>query len=88
MEKKTGVQLDFDTGEAIRVLKELGLLSEKQGKHHVLMLDAARRVLPQAPQSVITRSVSGDIFFFFLLENLLLNHCLGILLTFLVQLQS
>ncbi|XP_005095666.1 transmembrane protein 143 [Aplysia californica] len=58
IERKTGVQLSFDTGEAIRLLQDLGLLSEKNGKYHVLMLDAARRILPQNPQSVIAGRVT------------------------------
>ncbi|KAH9503543.1 hypothetical protein Btru_068153 [Bulinus truncatus] len=55
VEKCTGVQLDFNSTEAILILKNLGLITEKNNKFDVLTLTAATRILPQSPPSVIAR---------------------------------
>ncbi|CAL1547550.1 unnamed protein product [Lymnaea stagnalis] len=55
VEQKTGVKLEFNSSEAILILKNLGLLSEKNQKLQVLTLDSAVRILPQSPPSVIAR---------------------------------
>lgn len=58
IEKKTGVRLNFDSEEAVMLLKNLGLLYEKDDKFHVLVLDAANRILPQSPQSSIAKGAT------------------------------
>lgn len=59
--KKTGVKIEFDSSEAVKLLKGFGLLSEKGDKLNVLSLEAAMRNLPQQPQSVIARREEADI---------------------------
>ncbi|XP_067651664.1 transmembrane protein 143-like [Haliotis asinina] len=59
--KKTGVKIEFDSSEAVKLLKGFGLLSEKGDKLNVLSLDAAMRNLPQQPQSVVARGEEADI---------------------------
>ncbi|GFO47118.1 transmembrane protein 143-like [Plakobranchus ocellatus] len=62
VKKKTGVHLEFDSSEALQLLKDLGLMYEKNDKYHALMLDAAMRILPQSPCSVIgRRAIDADI---------------------------
>ena len=61
LRKKSGVSIDMDSTEAVRVLQNFGLLSEKNEKLFVLPLDASMRILPQQPQSVIARAQEADI---------------------------
>ena len=62
IERKTGVQLDFDSNESSALLKYFGIMSEADdSKMHVLSLDAALRCLPITPQSLIARSTEADI---------------------------
>ncbi|KAK6185030.1 hypothetical protein SNE40_007356 [Patella caerulea] len=61
LQSKTGVVLDFDSSEAVVLLKNFGLLSESADKLHVLSLDAAFRNLPQKPQSIVARALEVDI---------------------------
>ncbi|XP_059178073.1 transmembrane protein 143-like [Physella acuta] len=55
IKQKTGVDLHFDSSESLQIFKTLGLVSEKNDKLQVLSLDAACRILPKVPLSVITR---------------------------------
>ncbi|KAJ8302759.1 hypothetical protein KUTeg_019155 [Tegillarca granosa] len=58
---KTGVKkLEFDSSEALKLLKHFGIVSEANEKLHVLPLDAAMRNLPQEPRSLVARSEDGD----------------------------
>ncbi|XP_076470686.1 transmembrane protein 143-like [Babylonia areolata] len=61
IESKTGVQLEFESSEAIRLLKSFGILSESTEKLSVLPLESALRCLPITPQSLIARSSEADI---------------------------
>ena len=54
------MQLEFDSSEALTVLGDLGLVSEKNGKYHALMLEPAMSILPQSPTSVIGRRASEE----------------------------
>jgi hypothetical protein len=47
VEKKTGGSIEFDSSEAIKLLKEFGILSISKEKLNVLSLEAAMRNLPQ-----------------------------------------
>lgn len=58
---KTGVDLKFDSSEAVKLLKSFGILSEAQQKLNVLPLVSAARCLPITPQSLIARSTEADI---------------------------
>ncbi|KAK3778074.1 hypothetical protein RRG08_044690 [Elysia crispata] len=60
IQKRTGVQLEFDSSEALTVLGDLGLVSEKNGKYQALMLEPAMSILPQSPTSVIGRRASEE----------------------------
>lgn len=55
LEDKIGVKIDFDSREAVKLLQNLGLLTDKGNKYQVLGLDTANRLLPQDPPSVISR---------------------------------
>ncbi|XP_013062063.2 transmembrane protein 143-like [Biomphalaria glabrata] len=55
VDQRTGVQLEFNATEAVLILKNLGLLTEKNDRLHVLTLEAAARILPQSLPSVIAR---------------------------------
>ncbi|XP_041377097.1 transmembrane protein 143-like [Gigantopelta aegis] len=61
LRKKSGITIDMDATEAIRILQGFGLASEKNEKLFVLPLEAAMRILPQQPQSVIARAQEADI---------------------------
>ncbi|KAL8603060.1 hypothetical protein ACOMHN_015625 [Nucella lapillus] len=61
IDAKTGVCLEFESSEAVRLLKSFGILSESTDKLTVLPLDAALRCLPITPQSLIARSSEADI---------------------------
>lgn len=52
------MNLHFDSSESLQIFKTLGLVSEKNEKLQVLSLDAACRILPRVPLSVITRRAS------------------------------
>lgn len=60
IEKKTGVQLEFDSSEALTILGDLGLVSEKNGKYHAVMLEPAMSILPRASTSVIGRRATEE----------------------------
>lgn len=60
--EKTKSSVDFDSSEAVKILKNLGILSIVNDKLHVLNLQAALRNLPQQPQSLIARSDESDIY--------------------------
>ena len=60
--EKTGQRIKFDSSEAIRILKELGIMSEDYNSHlHVLSLDAAMRNLPLTAQSLVARFEEYDV---------------------------
>lgn len=61
VEDKTKVSIDFDSSEAIKLLKGFGILSEHGDKLHVLSMEAAMRHLPQQPQSLVARAMEADI---------------------------
>ena len=58
---KTGVNLKFNSSEAVRLLKSLGTLKEENEKLYVLPLMSAIRCLPVTPQSLVARSAEADI---------------------------
>ncbi|KAL5022889.1 hypothetical protein ScPMuIL_002044 [Solemya velum] len=60
--EKTNSSVDFDSSEAVKLLKNLGILSVVNDKLHVLNLQAAIRNLPQQPQSLIARAEESDIY--------------------------
>lgn len=59
--QKTGVHIEFESSEAIRLLKKFGILSETNEKLHVLPLEASINCLPITPQSLIARSMEADL---------------------------
>ncbi len=60
--RKTGTNIHFQAAEAVKALKDFGLLSEDyEGNLHVLPLDAAVRLLPQQAQSLTSRINEYDI---------------------------
>lgn len=59
--KKSGAGIEFDSTEAIKLLKDFGILSISQDKLNVLPLDAAKRNLPQQPQSLVDRRMEEDL---------------------------
>jgi hypothetical protein len=59
--KKTGVRLEFESDEAVDLLKHFGVLSKTGDILHVLPLDSALRCLPITPQSLIARSAEADL---------------------------
>lgn len=54
--KVTGVRVEFDSSEAVQLLRNLGILREHKDKLSVLPLDAAIKNLPRQPFSVIVRA--------------------------------
>ncbi|XP_074644094.1 transmembrane protein 143-like isoform X2 [Tubulanus polymorphus] len=58
--EKAGVRIEFDSEEAVNVLKGFGLLSEVDDKLFVLPLETASRHLPQQPESIILRDDEID----------------------------
>ena len=57
----TKTKIELDSSEAIQLLKQFGILSEEDNKLYVLSLDAARRNLPQQPQSLVARATESDL---------------------------
>lgn len=59
---KTGSLIQFESIEAVNLLREFGILSEDYETNlHVLPLEAATRNLPQTPQSLTSRIEESDI---------------------------
>lgn len=54
--KVTGVRVEFDSSEAVQLLRNLGILREHKDKLSVLPLEAAIKNLPRQPFSVIVRA--------------------------------
>lgn len=62
VQKKTGTSLDFESTEAVSLLKEFGILNEDYDKNmYVLPLDGAMRNLPITPQTMAPRIEEYDI---------------------------
>jgi hypothetical protein len=61
VEKKTGGSIEFDSSEAIKLLKNFGILSISKEKLNVLSLEAAMRNLPQQPQLMVDRRMEEDL---------------------------
>ena len=58
---KTGTRIEFESGEALQLLRDFGILSEDYETNlHVLGLDAAMRNLPRAPQTLVARGQESD----------------------------
>ena len=62
VEVKTGVKLQFDSSEGIAMLKSFGLLRKDCGSLNVLPIEAALRMLPITPQSLVARSSEADLY--------------------------
>ena len=62
VQEKTGQRVRFDSSEALRILKELGLATEDYDTNlHVLNIDAAMRNLPLTAQTLVSRMSEYDI---------------------------
>lgn len=61
IKKISGTEIEFESKEAIHLLKKFGIVSEDEGKFHVLPLKAAWRNLPQQPQSLVARVLEADL---------------------------
>lgn len=61
IKKLSGSDIEFESQEAIHLLKKFGIVSEQDGKLHVLPLRAAWRNLPQQPQSLVARALEIDL---------------------------
>ncbi|XP_048750312.1 transmembrane protein 143-like [Ostrea edulis] len=54
--KVTGIPVEFDSSEAVQLLRNLGILKEHKDRLSVLPLEAAIKNLPRQPFSVIVRA--------------------------------
>ncbi|ESO98305.1 hypothetical protein LOTGIDRAFT_231385 [Lottia gigantea] len=61
IETTTGVKLEFDSTEAITLLKQFGLLHERGDKLHVQSIHSALSYLPLSPQTIVARAREADI---------------------------
>lgn len=61
MKNVSGTEVEFESQEAVHLLKRFGIVSEHEDRLHVLPLKAAWRLLPQQPQSLVARSMEADL---------------------------
>ena len=61
VKKVSGKEVEFESQVAVHLLKKFGIVSEHDGKLHVLPLKAAWRNLPQQPQSLVARAMEADL---------------------------
>lgn len=62
VKEKTGCEVEFESDEALKLLKEFGILSEDlNGDLFVLPMDAALRNLPLGTRSITDRIEEYDI---------------------------
>ncbi|XP_060553523.1 transmembrane protein 143-like isoform X2 [Ruditapes philippinarum] len=58
----TGTKIEFESLEAVNLLRNFGILSDIDDRLYVLPLRAAVNNLPQQPQSVVARATESDIY--------------------------
>ena len=62
VKEKTGCKVEFESDEAVKLLREFGILSEDiNGDFYVLPMDASLRNLPQTARSITDRIEEYDI---------------------------
>ncbi|XP_060080669.1 transmembrane protein 143-like [Ylistrum balloti] len=57
---KTEVNAEFDSQEALTLLKNYGIVQEKENKLHVVSLATAIRSMPQRPDTLLMRELESD----------------------------